>query len=138
MFWQRQASSITYLGEKSEFQGDLHVEGDLQVDGIVHGNVEVLGNMEISQGGLVEGAELKANNLVVHGVVKARLYVQGQLTITSTARLEGDVTAHSLDIEAGAFYIGHIATQDSKASAAPPLPVTDPYPELMGTQDGKY
>lgn len=140
MIWGRQTSSITYLGEKSEFQGDLHVEGNLRVDGIVHGNVEVLGDMEISQSGLVEGTELKANNLVVHGVIKARIYVQGRLSISRTARLEGDVTASSLDIEPGAFYIGHIATQDSKTttSSSAPLPVTDPYPELMSTKDAKY
>lgn len=137
MIWGKQTDSITYLGEKSEFQGDLHVEGNLRVDGIVHGNVEVLGDMEISQSGLVEGTELKTNNLVVHGVVKARIYVKGRLSISRTARLEGDVTASSLDIEPGAFYIGHIATQESK-SPAPPLPVTDPYPELMSTKDAKY
>lgn len=136
MIWGKQTSSITYLGEKSEFQGDLHVEGNLRVDGIVHGNVEVLGDMEISQSGLVEGTELKANNLVVHGVIKARIYVQGRLSISRTARLEGDVTASSLDIEPGAFYIGHIATQESKSPS--PLPVTDPYPELMSTKDAKY
>ena len=139
MIWRRQVSSITFLGEKSEFQGDLHVEGNLRVDGIIHGNVEVLGDMEISQSGLVEGNELKANNLVVHGVVKARVLVQGRLSISRTARLEGDVAASSLDIEPGAFYIGHIATQDSQAAASSPsLPVTDPYPELMGTKDNKY
>ena len=50
--------------------------------------------------------------------------------------LEGDVTASSLDIEPGAFYMGHIATQESNAPST--LPVTDPYPELMSTKDAKY
>ncbi|MGK7889413.1 MAG: polymer-forming cytoskeletal protein [Leptolyngbyaceae cyanobacterium] len=133
MFWQRQSTSITYLGEKSEFQGDLHVEGNLRVDGIVHGNVEVLGDMEIAQGGLVEGAELKAQNLVVRGVLNARIYIQGHLHITNTARLEGDVTSSSLEVEPGATYNGHITTKDSSAAAPAPLPVTDSYPELMSS-----
>lgn len=133
MLGRRQASALTYLSATSEFNGTLNVEGNLRVDGIVHGTVEVQGDMEISQTGLVEGPELKARNIVVHGVVKARVVAEGRLTLSRTARLEGDVTAHSLDIEAGAFYVGHIATSDVKA-----LPVsTAKLPELMG-RDEKF
>lgn len=127
MFGRRQTTALTYLSEKSEFQGDLHVEGNLRVDGIIHGRVEVQGDMEVSTTGLVEGLELLARNLIVHGVIKARITVEGRLTLSRTARLEGDVTAHSIDIEAGAFYIGHIATTESRA-----LPGTGKLPELVG------
>lgn len=123
---QQRTPSLTYLSATSELQGDLNVEGSLRVDGIVHGTVEVRGDMEISQTGLIEGPELRANNIIVHGVIKARVVALGRLTLTRTARLEGDVTANSLDIEAGAFYTGHIATTDVK-----PLPSATPYPELM-------
>ncbi len=130
MIWRKQqASSITYLGAKSEFQGDLHVDGNLRVDGIIHGTVEVIGDMEVSQSGLVEGPELRVNNLVVHGVIKSSVFVQGRLSLSRTARLEGDVTASSLDIEPGAFYTGHISTADQKN-----LPATEPYPELLGKE----
>jgi len=129
MFWRKQASSITYLGAKSEFQGDFHIDGNLRVDGIIHGNVDVVGDMEVSQSGLVEGPELRVQNLVVHGVIKATVIVQGRLSLSSTARLEGSVTASSLDIEPGAFYSGHISTADQKT-----LPVTDSYPELPGKE----
>jgi cytoskeletal protein CcmA (bactofilin family) len=128
MFGRKQTSSLTYISATSEFQGNLNVEGNLRVDGIIHGTVEVRGDMEISQSGLVEGPELRARNLVVHGVVKARLVVEGRLTLSRTSRLEGDVSASSLDIEAGAFYTGYIATTDSKA-----LPGTGKLPELASS-----
>lgn len=131
MFGHKQSSSLTYLSATSEFRGDLNVEGNLRVDGIVHGTVVVQGDMEISPSGLVEGPELRVNNIVVHGVVKSRIIAEGRLTLTRSARLEGDVTAQSLDIEAGAFYTGHIATTDVKA-----LPVTpNKYPELVGRDE---
>ncbi|MGB3612303.1 MAG: polymer-forming cytoskeletal protein [Elainellaceae cyanobacterium] len=122
-------SSITYLGAKSEFQGDIHLEGNLRVDGIIHGNVDVVGDMEVSQSGLVEGPELRVHNLVVHGVIKSTVIVEGRLSLSRTARLEGSVTASSLDIEPGAFYSGHISTTDQKT-----LPVTEPYRELPGKE----
>ncbi|MDX2213386.1 MAG: polymer-forming cytoskeletal protein [Oculatellaceae cyanobacterium bins.114] len=127
MFGRKQTTSLTYLSATSEFQGTLNVEGNLRVDGIIHGTVEVRGDMEISQSGLVEGPELRARNLVVHGVVKARVIAEGRLTLSRTARIEGDVTANSLDIEAGAFYVGYISTNDTKT-----LPGTGRLPELLG------
>ncbi len=130
MFKRNPSSSLTYISSTCEIQGVLNVEGNLRVDGIVHGTVEVRGDMEISQSGLVEGPELRANNIVVHGVVKARVIAEGRLTLTRTGRLEGDVTAHSLDIEAGAFYLGHIATSEMKS-----LPVAPSYPELIGQEE---
>lgn len=124
------ASSLTYLAANSEFQGTMHVEGNLRVDGVVHGTVEVRGDMEISSGGLVEGPEVRARNLVVHGVVKARIVAEGRLTLSRTARLEGDVVANALDIEAGAFYVGYIETGDAKV-----LPGAQGRPELMAGRE---
>ena len=129
MFNRKLIKALTYLSATSEFEGNLKIEGNLRVDGIVHGTVEVRGDIEISQTGLVEGPELKANNIIVHGVIKARVIAEGRLTLSRTARLEGDVTANSLDIEAGAFYIGHIATTH-EVKALPRS--ADRYPELMG------
>lgn len=133
MFFARKpavsSGSLTYLGEKCEVNGDIHLEGNLRVDGIVHGNVEVLGDMEVSHTGLVEGLEIHARNLIIHGVVKARLIVDGKLSVSKTARLEGDVTAGAIDIEGGAFYTGHMATTDAKS-----LPGTGRLPELIGRE----
>lgn len=124
----------TYVAEQSELQGDLFVEGDLKVNGIIHGNVEVRGNLEISVTGLVEGAELRAKNLLVNGVVKAQIVVEEKLTLGQTARLEGDVLANSLDIAPGALYIGYIETGDVRGS----LPMVEQIPELAATSDDGY
>jgi cytoskeletal protein CcmA (bactofilin family) len=130
MFKRSQNRSLTYLSDTSEIQGTLNVEGNLRIDGIVHGTVVVRGDLEVAKTGLVEGPELKAHNIVVHGVIKARVVAEGRLILTRTARLEGDITAQSIDIEAGAHYVGHIATSDVKA-----LPVASGYPELMGVEE---
>lgn len=121
---------LTYLAPNSEFHGNLHVEGDLRVDGVIHGTVEVRGDMEISPSGLVEGPEVRANNLLVQGVIKARVVVEGRLTLSRTARLEGDVVTNALDVEAGAFYVGYIETGDAKV-----LPGVQARPELMASRE---
>jgi cytoskeletal protein CcmA (bactofilin family) len=121
---------LTYLSQKTEFEGVLHAEGMLRVDGIVHGTVDVQGDLEISSTGLVEGPEVKAHNIVVHGVLQARVIAKGKLTLSRTARLEGDVVAGSLEIESGAYYTGFIETRDAKT-----LPPSREMPELYGTVD---
>lgn len=70
-------TSLFYLASNSEFASNLHVSGDFQVDGVVHGTVDVSGGMEISATGFVEGAEVRARNLIVRGIIKARVVVQG-------------------------------------------------------------
>lgn len=130
MFRRKSAPLLTYISQKTEFEGVLHAEGMLRVDGIIHGTVEVQGDLEISSTGLVEGPEVKAENLVVHGVLKARVTATGKLTLSRTARLEGDVVAGALEIESGAYYTGFIETRDAKT-----LPPSREMPELYGTTD---
>lgn len=130
MFRRKSAPLLTYLSQKTEFEGILHAEGMLRVDGVVHGTVEVQGDLEISSSGLVEGPEIKAHNIVVHGVLKARVIAKGKLTLSRTARLEGDVVAGALEIESGAYYTGFIETRDAKT-----LPPSRDLPELYGTVD---
>ncbi|MEL6400980.1 MAG: polymer-forming cytoskeletal protein [Cyanobacteria bacterium J06607_6] len=130
MFRRKSAPLLTYLSQKTEFEGILHAEGMLRVDGIVHGTVDIQGDLEISSTGLVEGPEVQANNIVVHGVLKARVVAKGKLTLSRTARLEGDVVAGSLEIETGAYYTGFIETRDAKT-----LPPSRDIPELYGTVD---
>ena len=119
---------LTYLSQKTEFEGVLHAEGMLRVDGIIHGTVEVNGDMEISASGLVEGPEVRAKNIVVQGVLKSKVWAEGKLTLSRTARLEGDVVAGALEIEPGAYYTGYIETRDAKS-----LPPARELPELYGT-----
>lgn len=120
---------LTYLSQKTEFEGVIHAEGMLRVDGVIHGTVEVNGDLEISASGLVEGPEVRAKNIAVQGVLKAKVLATGKLTLSRTARLEGDVVAGALEIEAGAYYTGYIETRDANKS----LPPTRELPELYGT-----
>jgi len=130
MFRRKSAPLLTYLSQKTEFEGILHAEGMVRIDGVVHGTIEVQGDLEISSTGLVEGPEVRAQNIVVQGVLKSRVVAEGKLTLSRTARLEGDVVAGALEIEAGAYYTGYIETRDAKT-----LPPSRELPELYGSVD---
>jgi cytoskeletal protein CcmA (bactofilin family) len=48
--------------------------------------------------------------VLVHGRIKAKVHATEQLRIHGQGQVEGDVTAQSLDIEAGAHFTGYSRT----------------------------
>lgn len=127
---RKPAPLLTYISRNCEVEGNIQAEGMLRVDGIIHGVVDVQGDLEISPTGLIEGAEIRGQNITVHGVLKGRVFADGKLTLSGTARLEGDVVAGALEIEPGAYYTGFIETRESKT-----LPPSRELPELYGTAE---
>ncbi len=103
------------------------------MDGGVRGTVSTEEDLEVSESGSIEGPEIKARNIIIRGSVKASVVANGDLTLARTARLEGDVVASALNIEAGAFYVGHIVTKDAQSTTA--LPATPSVPKLVGRSE---
>lgn len=103
-------SALTFIGTGSELRGDLRTAGNLRVDGSLFGNVQVDGDLEVSPTGAIEGEQVSARSVLVHGRIKAKVHAAEQLRIHGQGRVEGDVTAQSLDIEAGAHFIGFSRT----------------------------
>ena len=126
------SKNVTYLAEGSDFQGNLRVKGGLRIDGAVRGTVSAEEDLEVSESGNIEGPEIKARDIVIRGAVKSSVVANGSLTLARTARLEGDVVASALNIEAGAFYVGHIVTKDAQPAA---LPSTPAVPKLVGRSE---
>ena len=107
---ESQNMAMTFIGKGSEVKGDINVAGNLRVDGVIRGNVRAEGDIEVSLGGVIEGKDVRARNIIIHGLVKATLTAEEQLRIHSQGEVQGDVTAQALDIESGARFVGHSNT----------------------------
>jgi cytoskeletal protein CcmA (bactofilin family) len=108
--------AMTFLSKGSEVIGDIRVAGNLRIDGTIRGNVRAEGDIEVSASGVIEGKEVSARNIVIHGLVKATLIAEEHLRIHGQGEVQGDVTAQALDIESGARFVGYSHT--GKPSAA--------------------
>jgi len=95
------------MGPGDSFEGKLTYDGHVQVGGRAEGELRVTGNVDVSSGGtvraLVEGA-----NVTVKGSVEGLVTARGKLTIGRNAKLNGDVTVRSLQIDDGAMFNGHV------------------------------
>ena len=106
---------LTYIGEGSDLEGNLRTNGSARVDGRVRGSVIVDGDLEVGPNGHIEGEQVRANNILIHGRISAQVMAGGKLVLTKNGQLEGDVRAISLDIEAGAIFVGRSQTGEPKA-----------------------
>jgi cytoskeletal protein CcmA (bactofilin family) len=93
----------------------MRVGGSARVDGRVRGSVIVEGDLEVGPSGHIEGEQVRANNILIHGRISAQVMASGKLVLTKQGQLEGDVRAIALDIEAGAVFVGRSQTGEPKA-----------------------
>jgi cytoskeletal protein CcmA (bactofilin family) len=79
----------SFIGAKTDFQGELNVKGTLRVDGRIDGRL----NAEcviLSETAVVKG-EVMAKKIIVGGKVEGILRAQEILEINSTGKVLGDI-----------------------------------------------
>ncbi|MCF8482710.1 MAG: polymer-forming cytoskeletal protein [Rhodospirillum sp.] len=84
--------------------GDLQSAGEIQIDGRVEGDIRC-SSLIIGISGGVTG-EIKAERIRMHGSVNGQVNAKS-VFLSSTARMNGDISHESLAIEPGAYMEGH-------------------------------
>jgi len=101
-------SEKTTIGEKIIVEGIIRGAGNLIIEGVMKGDVELeKHNFEVGPKGRVEG-EIRANDVVISGLLHGKVKAQGKVEITKDADFYGSIKANSISIEDGAFFKGEI------------------------------
>lgn len=101
-------SEHTIIGEKISIEGNIRAEENLTVEGFLKGSVEIeKHSFGVGSKGRVEG-EIRANNVLISGLLHGKINATGKVEITKNADFYGDIKAHSIAIEEGAFFKGEI------------------------------
>jgi adenylate cyclase len=98
-------------------QGDLTSSGDIQVEGIVDGGV-FCRQVTIGEFGSVTGA-IESESVHVSGCVEGKIRAKSVI-LTTTARVEGDISYENLSVEAGAQLKGRYARQSWAGGGSTP------------------
>lgn len=136
------------IGRQTEILGDLRFTGGLHVDGRIRG--AVTGNadggatsLSVGETGSIEG-DVKADSVVVNGLVLGDVYARERLTLTPSARISGDVHYQLLEMAPGATINGrlvHVTTERAMGgTAAPGSGVVEASPGMAASSplmDGK-
>lgn len=96
----------TLIGHSTNIEGTIRAEGTVRVNGRITGELIISGNVIIGDSSNIIG-NIKAENAYIAGTVCGNITTAGQLHMTSTARVEGDIVVKNVIIDEGAVFNGH-------------------------------
>ena len=96
---------VTILTSGCHFAGKLYCKGATRIGGTVDGEVIAEGLLIVEEDAVIN-AQVKAEEVVVHGRVEGNLSVQRKIELCGTADVKADVITPNLVVHEGALYNG--------------------------------
>jgi len=102
----------TIIGKGTKIEGTMDVAQSLRIDGSFKGSLNTSDTLIVGSTGELIDVMLKVKNAIIGGMVKGNVTASNKVTLESTSRLEGDLTAKLLIIEEGALFSGSCRSGD--------------------------
>ena len=102
----------TIIGKGTKIEGTMDVTQSLRIDGSFKGSLNTNDTLIVGSTGELMDVTLKVKNAIIGGMVKGNVTATNKVTLESTSRLEGDLTAKLLIIEEGALFSGNCRSGD--------------------------
>lgn len=96
-------SGINSLVQGTSVEGEIHADSDIRIDGSIKGSLISKAKVIIGPSGMIDG-KVVCVNAVIEGTFTGNLEVKEVLTVTETAKVEGDVFAAKLKVNQGAHF----------------------------------
>ena len=100
------------LGPGIIWTGNLGGKGGVRIEGTFEGHIAIHGLVVIGETGRVTCPTVKANNVIVAGLLKGNVVTE-KLEIRSTGRVWGDVVTTAFSTEEGAFLRGQVRMEET-------------------------
>ena len=106
------------IGEGTSFSGDILLSGLIRIDGDFKGSITTEGKVLIGKNGRAE-CMIKADTVVIGGVVKGDIISSDKVVILSTGMLIGNIAAPRLVAEEGVILNGMCTISNGKIPTEP-------------------
>ena len=112
----RTANIDTVIGRNTTLEGDVHFAGGLHVEGVIQGDL-IANNKEksiliLTQKGRIEG-DIRGTVVVLDGEVLGNVTASVSLELAHHARVKGNVSYKTLEMEGGAVMNGVLSQLQS-------------------------
>ena len=106
-------NSLTVIGNKTFFEGQIKANGLIRIDGTIKGSIECQGILEVGTKGRIE-ADIIADSVLIGGEVNGNILAKNRLEITSGGKVRGDIVTAHLIINEGVVFDGscHMITEE--------------------------
>jgi cytoskeletal protein CcmA (bactofilin family) len=126
------------IGRQTEVLGDVRFSGGLHLDGKIKGNVSAgadkTATLSVGETGAIEG-DVRVPSIVLNGSVIGDVYAGERLSLSSRAKVTGNVHYKVLEMESGAVVNGQVVCQAAGSLPAlehQPAPKSAAEPVLVG------
>lgn len=100
------------LGPTTSWKGRLGGSGGVRIEGTFEGDVALRGLLVIGEQGRVTCEHVRANTIIVAGLLKGNVTAQ-KVEIRASGRIWGDVVTAAFATEEGAFLRGKITMEEN-------------------------
>ncbi|MHB1376211.1 MAG: bactofilin family protein [Candidatus Humimicrobiaceae bacterium] len=124
-----QKALLTIKGDSARIEGKLVISKSIEVDCEIHGELIVDGQLIIQQSGYVN-ADVKTIDATINGAYEGNMEATGNVQITQSGKVNGNITTDSLIIEKGGIFSGNVSRikneNDGKILKSEPVIVKEP------------
>jgi cytoskeletal protein CcmA (bactofilin family) len=119
---------LTVVGDNARMEGKFDIADSIQIECEVGGEVNVGGKLVIGEKGVVN-ANVQTVDAIIMGHYEGNMIATGDVEITETGRVSGNIKTDSLVISKGGFFNGNVTKMNEGASRQ-----VVPIEEKLGTQ----
>ena len=109
---------LTIVGASAKIEGKFDIADSIQIECEVGGELTVGGKLVIGEKGVVN-ANVQTVDAVVKGQYEGNMVATGDVEITETGRVTGNIETDSLVISKGGFFNGNVTKINEDGQAHP-------------------
>ena len=98
---------LTIVGESAKIEGKFEIADSIQIECEIGGEIRVGGKLVIGEKGVVN-ANVQTVDAVIMGQYDGNMVATGNVEITATGKVSGNIQTDSLVISKGGFFNGNV------------------------------
>ena len=107
---KRKNQITAFLGQDTEFEGNLSFKGMVRIDGRFKGEINTEGTLIVGETAVID-SDIHASNVIISGEVRGHIVAGERIEILSPGKVFGDIEAPSVTINTGVIFEGNCQTQ---------------------------
>lgn len=124
---------LAIVGQQSRVEGKFEVADSIEIECEIGGELTVGGRLVIGEHGVVT-ADVHTVDALIKGRYDGNMVATGNVEITATGRVSGNIETDSLVISQGGFFNGTVAKIREQDAHAGPRPVHLVEDKRLGAQ----